>query len=143
MDKDKNIEDKLKDTIKNLFPNKDEVKAPAEKKKRPGIPPQIKKAKPVFSTTEEQTLTEEALDELESIRQLFLIFQDDASEYPVYQYIESDIHQFSMVLQDIMDLLENKVNPEVLDEASKVRYEKLQEKRLEMLQMIKDQNLGE
>lgn len=138
--------DDLKDNIFNLFEQEKEPMTQPEPTTTSNVRPMPKLKKVVSTplTAEEEALAvEKALNELEAIRNLFLSFQETSSNYAIYGYLEENVRRLAGACKDMVDLIENKIDPRHLrDEASRTRYNKLLDKRNEILRSIMGTNEG-
>lgn len=129
---DNDNSEKFKKSISDFF-NKTSQSAPS-----------IPDLKPVedLDKNHEDKAVEKALEELETVRQSFLEFQEHIVDLAIFPYLYDQLEEFATACTDFVDVIVDPFKDEDISEENKTMHASIQQFRTRILKSIMDQYNG-
>ena len=127
-------EEDFKALIEGMFKEKKEARAEEKKTEEKVVRHRVRIPEPPAQTKEEQAVAlKYAKEEMETIRQALLDFQDKASETVIFDFLLGELEEFVEACQDMETLLTDDFNKEEITEHGLTDYEKMRKIRARIL----------
>ena len=126
------IFDKLDDTENKIREHR--APAPARKKlDERKLERELDKETAVLADVPPSEVVELALDELETVREAFVAFQEQIGDLAIFQFVYPEIEEFVDFCLDLVELVEDDFDAESLRGESLAQYQKIQKLRARIL----------